>query len=109
MKKILICMMVLAMLFSMTAFAATRDEALSAAQAVIGAEDPDAQLVESDEDDGYYEFEFASDTAATTCWSTATATWSRWRSNTATSPAASEATLDEAAAIDAALTLPGER
>ena len=63
MKKILICMMVLAMLFSMTAFAATRDEALSAAQAVISAEDPDAQLVESDEDDGYYEFEFTSDTA----------------------------------------------
>ena len=63
MKKILICMMVLAMLFSMTAFAATRDEALSAAQEVISAEDPDAQLVESDEDDGCYEFEFASDTA----------------------------------------------
>lgn len=104
MKKILICMMVLAMLFSMTAFAATRDEALSAAQALITAEDPDAQLVESDEDDGYYEFEFTSDTARYDVLVDLDGNVVKVEVEYRNVARASEATLDEAAAIDAALT-----
>ena len=104
MKKILICMMVLAMLFSMTAFAATRDEALSAAQALISAEDPDAQLVESDEDDGYYEFEFTSDTARYDVLVDRDAAVSKAEIEYRNISRTTEATLDEAAAIDAALT-----
>lgn len=104
MKKILICMMVLAMLFSMTAFAATRDEALSAAQALIGAEDPDAQLVESDEDDGYYEFEFTSDTARYDVLVDRDAAVIKAEIEYRNISRTTEATLDEAAAIDAALT-----
>ena len=104
MKKILICMMVLAMLFSMTAFAATRDEALSAAQALITAEDPDAQLVESDEDDGYYEFEFTSDTARYDVLVDRDAAVIKAEIEYRNISRTTEATLDEAAAIDAALT-----
>lgn len=104
MKKILICMMVLAMLFSTAAFAATRDEALSAAQALISAEDPDAQLVESDEDDGYYEFEFTSDTARYDVLVDRDAAVIKAEIEYRNISRTTEATLDEAAAIDAALT-----
>lgn len=100
MKKVLTWMMVLAMVFTTAAFAATRDEVESAAQAVVGA---DARLVEFDEDDGYYELEYRDDDAEYDVLIDRDGEVLKVETDYRNVRRSSETVLDEAAAIDAAL------
>lgn len=60
MKKILAALIALTMILTLTALAATKDEAQTTAQQLAGEQ---AKLIESDEDSGVYEFEFRDDAA----------------------------------------------
>ena len=60
MKKTITLLLAMSMLLGASALAVSREDAQSAAQARVGA---GATLVESDRDDGYYEFEFSDDAA----------------------------------------------
>ena len=104
MKKILVCMMVLAMVFSTAALAAERADVESAAQAVVGA---DARLVEYEMDDGYYELEYASDTARYDVTLDRDGVVIEMDADFRDVRRSSETVLDEAAATDAALAFLG--